>query len=114
MKRLYRSEKNRKIAGVVGGLAEYVNMDAGTTKHQIIYTIGTIPLVTSANTTVIMRKSDASILTYSARLYRSEKNRKIAGVVGGLAEYVNMDASLLRIITVVLALVTSGIVPIHL
>ncbi|MFU1719991.1 PspC domain-containing protein [Bacillus velezensis] len=46
------------------------------------------------------------------RLYRSEKNRKIAGVVGGLAEYVNMDASLLRIITVVLALVTSGIVPI--
>ena len=46
------------------------------------------------------------------RLYRSEKNRKIAGVVGGLAEYINMDASLLRIITVVLALVTSGIVPI--
>ncbi|MDK4202537.1 PspC domain-containing protein [Bacillus velezensis] len=46
------------------------------------------------------------------RLYHSEKNRKIAGVVGGLAEYINMDASLLRIITVVLALVTSGIVPI--
>ncbi|MBT2572837.1 PspC domain-containing protein [Bacillus sp. ISL-51] len=45
------------------------------------------------------------------RLYRSEKNRKIAGVIGGLAEYLNMDASLLRIIAVVLTLLTSGLVP---
>lgn len=36
------------------------------------------------------------------RLFRSETDRKIAGVVGGLAEYLNMDASLLRIITVLL------------
>ncbi|MER0465479.1 PspC domain-containing protein [Bacillus cabrialesii subsp. cabrialesii] len=41
------------------------------------------------------------------RLYRSEKNKKIAGVVGGLAEYFNWDASLLRVITVILAVMTS-------
>ncbi|ADP34006.1 PspC domain-containing protein [Bacillus atrophaeus] len=45
------------------------------------------------------------------KLYRSKKNKMIAGVVGGLADYLNMDASLLRIITVILAFVTSGIVP---
>lgn len=41
------------------------------------------------------------------RLYRSEKNKKMAGVIGGLAEYFNWDASLLRVITVILAIMTS-------
>ncbi|AMA54006.1 MULTISPECIES: PspC domain-containing protein [Bacillus] len=43
------------------------------------------------------------------RLYRSEKNKKMAGVIGGLAEYFNWDASLLRVITVILAVMTSVI-----
>ncbi|KKB75101.1 MULTISPECIES: PspC domain-containing protein [Bacillus] len=43
------------------------------------------------------------------RLFRSEKDRKIAGVVGGLAEYFNMDAALLRIITVLLFIFSTGI-----
>lgn len=43
------------------------------------------------------------------RLFRSETDRKIAGVVGGLAEYLNMDASLLRIITVLLFIFSTGI-----
>ncbi|MGF9602195.1 PspC domain-containing protein [Bacillus subtilis] len=41
------------------------------------------------------------------KLYRSEKNKKIAGVIGGLAEYFNWDTSLLRVITVILAIMTS-------
>ncbi|AFI30087.1 membrane protein [Bacillus sp. A053] len=41
------------------------------------------------------------------KLYRSEKDKKIAGVIGGLAEYFNWDASLLRVITVILAIMTS-------
>ena len=41
------------------------------------------------------------------KLYRSEKNKTIAGVIGGLAEYFNWDASLLRVITVILAIMTS-------
>ncbi|MFN2744415.1 MULTISPECIES: PspC domain-containing protein [Bacillus] len=43
------------------------------------------------------------------RLFRSETDRKIAGVVGGLAEYLNIDASLLRIITVLLFIFSTGI-----
>ncbi|KRT90427.1 PspC domain-containing protein [Bacillus glycinifermentans] len=43
------------------------------------------------------------------RLFRSEKDRKIAGVVGGLAEYFNIDAALLRIITVLLFIFSTGI-----
>jgi phage shock protein C len=38
------------------------------------------------------------------RLYRSRTNRKLAGVCGGLAQYFNTDATLIRVLTVVLAL----------
>jgi phage shock protein C len=38
------------------------------------------------------------------RLYRSRTDRKLAGVCGGLAQYVNTDATLIRVLFVVLAL----------
>lgn len=41
------------------------------------------------------------------KLYRSTSDKKIAGVVGGLARYLNMDPSLLRILTVILAIFTN-------
>jgi phage shock protein C len=36
------------------------------------------------------------------KLYRSNTQRMVAGVLGGLAEYFNMDATILRLIFVVL------------
>ena len=45
------------------------------------------------------------------KLYRSRSNRQIAGVCGGLAEYFSMDATLLRVLFIVLAVLGgSGIV----
>jgi phage shock protein C len=45
------------------------------------------------------------------KLYRSQTNRQVAGVCGGLAEYFNLDATLIRILFVVLAVLGgSGIV----
>ena len=38
------------------------------------------------------------------KLYRSVADRKIAGVCGGIAEYLNVDATIVRLVTVVLAL----------
>ncbi|MFC3041311.1 PspC domain-containing protein [Virgibacillus xinjiangensis] len=40
------------------------------------------------------------------KLYRSESNRMFAGVLGGLAEYFHMDATILRLLFAVL-LITS-------
>lgn len=34
------------------------------------------------------------------KLYRSEKNRKIGGVCGGLGEYLNIDPTLVRLLWV--------------
>jgi phage shock protein C len=45
------------------------------------------------------------------KLYRSRSNRQVAGVCGGLAQYFNLDATLIRILFVVLAVLGgSGIV----
>ena len=40
------------------------------------------------------------------KLYRSRSKRMIAGVCGGLADYLNMDPTLVRILTVVISLFT--------
>lgn len=44
------------------------------------------------------------------RLYRSEDNRILAGVLGGVGEYFSIDPVIIRIIAVVVALVT-GVIP---
>ncbi len=47
----------------------------------------------------------------SRKLYRSKSNRQIAGVCGGLAEYFNVDATLIRVLFVLLAVLGgSGLV----
>jgi phage shock protein C len=44
-------------------------------------------------------------------LYRSKTNRKLAGVCGGLAQYFNLDATLIRVLFVALAVLGgSGLV----
>lgn len=39
---------------------------------------------------------------HSSKLYRSETNKMIAGVAGGLSEYFNVDATLVRLIFILL------------
>ena len=43
----------------------------------------------------------------SKRLTRPKENRMIAGVCAGLAEYMNLDVSLVRLLFVVITLVTA-------
>jgi phage shock protein PspC (stress-responsive transcriptional regulator) len=44
----------------------------------------------------------------SRPLRRSRTNRQIAGVVGGLAEYFQMDATLLRVLYVIGSIVSAA------
>jgi phage shock protein C len=50
-------------------------------------------------------------MAQTRKLYRSRTNRQVAGVCGGLAEYFGVDATLIRVLFVVLAVLGgSGIV----
>jgi phage shock protein C len=56
-----------------------------------------------------LKKGDAMAAT--RKLYRSKTNRQLAGVCGGLAEHFNLDATLIRVLFVVLAVLGgSGLV----
>lgn len=46
----------------------------------------------------------------STKLYRSSKDKKLAGVCGGLGEYFGIDSTLIRLAWVFVTL-TTGIVP---
>jgi phage shock protein C len=41
-------------------------------------------------------------------MHRSQTDRKLAGVCGGIAEYLRVDPTLVRLLTVVLAIVSVG------
>jgi phage shock protein C len=43
------------------------------------------------------------------RLYRSQRDRKIAGICGGLGDYFNCDSTLVRFAWVVLTFLSAGI-----
>ncbi len=43
------------------------------------------------------------------RLYRSRRERMIGGVCGGLAEYLNTDPTLIRVIFALVTLFTGGV-----
>ncbi len=42
------------------------------------------------------------------KLYRSRTDKRLAGVCGGLAKYLNMDATVVRLITVLLCVFAGG------
>jgi len=44
------------------------------------------------------------------RLYRSKKDRMLCGICGGIAEYFNVDPTLIRILWVILSL-TGAVFP---
>lgn len=46
---------------------------------------------------------------YEKKLYRSRKNRVLGGICGGIGEYFEVDPVLIRVLSIVGAFITSGI-----
>lgn len=111
-KKLYRDLKNKKIAGVCSGLAEYFDIDV--TLVRVIWVLLTLlggagVLSYLAAIIIIPKKPNGAVEVeivekdkVKARLHLSKSDKFIFGVCGGLAEYFNIDSSLVRILFVVL------------
>jgi phage shock protein C len=59
-------------------------------------------------TTPLQNTSPSQSYTAPRKLYRSRTDRKLAGVLGGLAEYADVDPAAMRVIFLILAVVTGG------
>jgi len=111
-KRFTRSKLNRQIGGVAAGLANYFNID------PLFVRIAFVALTIIGGQGVILYlilwaflpeaeyEEDIDTSSNILSLYRSRSDSQIAGVAGGLAEYFNVDVSLVRLGFVVLTLVS--------
>jgi len=125
-RKLYRSRSNRSMAGVLGGFAEYLDIDP--TVLRVIFVLiafftGIIPGVIAYVVAwfVMSEEPVGEYATYAParapavpgqprRLTRSVADRKWAGVCGGLGEYLDVDSTVVRIIWVVLSIVPGTII----
>ena len=107
-KRLYRSPVDKKIAGVCGGLGEYFDVDpvffrAVFIVLAILWGAGLLAYIVLW--IMVPVKGEAGAVASGKRLYLSKADRKIAGVCGGLGEFLDVDAVIFRAVFIVLAFV---------
>lgn len=116
-RRLYRNSSSGRIAGVCSGIADYFGMDV--TLIRLLWVIlsivpGTLigGIVAYVAAWVIMPDHAAPIPTdpSARRLTRSAIDRRIAGVCGGLAEYLSVDSTVVRLVWAILTVVPGAIV----
>ena len=112
MKKLYRSNQDKKISGVCSGLGNYFNIDPALIRLLFIFLMvftGFLPVIIAYFILVLIIPIEprSNIQRNYKRLYRSQTDKKLAGVCGGLAEFLKMDSSLIRIIYIVLLIFTA-------
>lgn len=103
-RRLYRSATDSKLGGVCGGIGEYFEVDP--TIIRIIFFLG---LFTGVGVLAYLvawmviplgpEYAPGSAPPHvGRRLYRSVRDKKIGGVCAGVAEYLGVDPSIVRVI----------------
>lgn len=102
-RRLMRSMSDRKLGGICAGLAHYLDMDVSLVRvlavcSVIFYGIGLFAYLIAW---MVIPEGDPGALTpipVTRRLHRSQGDRKIGGVCGGIAEYLEADPTIIRLI----------------
>ena len=115
-KRLCRRSSAGRIAGVCAGIAEY--MDTDVTLIRLLWILLSIVpgalvggLVAYVVAWVLMPDAtEPAARPETERLARSRTDRKVAGVCGGLADYFNLDPTVVRVLWAVLSVVPGSLV----
>lgn len=98
MKKIYKSHTDRKLCGVCGGIAQTFELDPNVVR--VLWAISSIFYGVSIALYIIC----AFILPYNEveagvrqiKLCRSHSDRKLFGVCGGIAEYLDIRSSIVR------------------
>lgn len=116
-RRLTRSRTERTCAGVCGGLAEYIDWDPTIVRLLWVLALflsGGMALFAYLVFWIVMPEAPAYAhadagIARGQRLTRSRDERMLAGVCGGLAEYLGMDTTLMRVLWVVATFISGGV-----
>jgi phage shock protein PspC (stress-responsive transcriptional regulator) len=114
-RRLTRSRTNGTIAGVCAGMANYYGVDVVLVRLLFVILsiasalIGGVIVYVAA--WIIMPEGDDEPVAADKRvLRRSTTDKQIAGVCGGLAEYFQVDATVVRLLWVVLSIFCGAVI----
>ena len=113
MKRLYKDRFDKKFSGVCGGIAQYVKIDSSIIRLLfVIFSVLSGGLLVIAYVLLwwLLPLGPRSYIEANyKRLYKSRKDRKIAGVCGGLGAYLRIDSNIIRILALVSTFFTAGV-----
>ena|SRR3989338_4663569 len=109
MKKLYRSNRDTKIAGICGGMGEYFNVDV--TLIRLVWVSAIIFAGTGILAYIICwlivpqnPNSQSKAGLDIRKLYRSSEGKVLGGVCSGLGDYFQVDPILLRLLFIFLVL----------
>ena len=110
IRRLTRSRSQGVIGGVCAGLAEYFGVDV--VLMRLLFVVLSIAgaiiggvIVYVAAWIIMPEGTDQSAAVVDGRvLRRSTTDKQIAGVCGGMAEYFQVDSTMVRLVWVVLSI----------
>jgi phage shock protein PspC (stress-responsive transcriptional regulator) len=97
--RLYRSENDKMLGGVCGGVAAYLKIDSSIIR--IIFALLTLGFGTGILVYLILwivLPPKSMVTNIRKRLFRDADHRVIGGVASGLAAYFNIDIWIPRVI----------------
>src|SRR5512138_588893 len=117
-RRLVRRPAEGKIGGVCAGFADYFKTDVALVRAAwVVLSIwpGAVVLgvVAYLAAWLLMPRAAAADGVSAApqtRLMRSRLDRRIAGVCGGLAEYFELDPTIVRVTWVILSIIAGAVV----
>lgn len=125
MKKLYRSQKDKNIAGICGGLGQMFSIDSTLIRLAAVFIAVATVLISGAAGMVplaiaylvgwiIVPVAPAEVETAEVsmkKIHRSQTDKKIAGICGGLGEIFSIDPTLVRLGVVFIGFAT-GIFPV--
>jgi phage shock protein PspC (stress-responsive transcriptional regulator) len=116
VRRLTRYPDEGKLGGVCAGMAAYFDVDVVLVRGAwIVLSIWpgaiVLGLVAYLAAWILMPRAESPApLSTRPRLVRSDTDRRIAGVCGGLAEYFALDPTLVRVAWIIISVVPGFVV----
>jgi phage shock protein PspC (stress-responsive transcriptional regulator) len=113
-RRLVRVTSQEKIAGVCAGIADYLDVDV-TLVRAVWLALSIVPgaivggVLAYILAWMVMPEGQATRLALNRRLVRSATDAKLAGVCGGIADYLGVDSTPVRVMWIVLSVLPGAI-----
>jgi phage shock protein C len=117
-RRLVRRPAEGKIGGVCAGLADYFHTDVALVRAAWValsiwpgaVVMGVVAYLAAWLLMPRAEAVDGAAAAPQPRLVRSQTDRRIAGVCGGLAEYFDVDPTIVRVTWVILSIIAGAVV----